>query len=161
MPTASAARDDILTSEIRMIHTEHRGRYGTPRVQRELAARGFKTSCTRVRRRRIAAGQVVRRRRSFRRTTDSRGTRRGAPNLLERHFITPAPNQAWGGRRDLYPDATWLAVLGRVARYWKLCTMRCARAARCRAASIAPTATTSTRPTTTSRRSLTRAWCQA
>jgi transposase InsO family protein len=42
-----------------------------------------------------AQGLVVRRKRRFRRTTDSTHTNPIAPNVLARRFDAPAPNTAW------------------------------------------------------------------
>ncbi len=36
-PSARAQADAALTAQIQAVHAAHRGRYGSPRIQRELA----------------------------------------------------------------------------------------------------------------------------
>ena len=71
-PCARGQEDRRLAAEVRDIHKEHKGRYGSPRIHRELRARG-----QRVGRKRVAPlmgeeGLHGRRPRRFRKTTDSR-----------------------------------------------------------------------------------------
>jgi transposase InsO family protein len=113
-PSARASADVALTNVIRRIHTAHQGRYGTPRVHRELHSQGLRVSRKRVRRLRLAAGLIWKQRRRFRRTTDSRHTKRIAANLLGRNFTVDAVNQAWVGDVTYVPTISgwlFLAVL--------------------------------------------------
>lgn len=87
--------DAQLGVEIVAIHRRSRGTYGSPRVHAELRAKGFSVSKKRVERLMREGGVEARRKRRFRRTTDSNHSMPIAPNLLNRHFTTNAPNKAW------------------------------------------------------------------
>jgi putative transposase len=89
------AADERLGVEIAAIHAESRQRYGSPRIQAELGARGCRTSRKRVARLMRARGLAARRRRQFRVTTDSRHAFPIAPNVLARQFERATPDQAW------------------------------------------------------------------
>lgn len=97
-PTSERSKQDArLASEVAASHRRSRGRYGSPRVHADLRARGLKTSRKRVERLMRTQGLAARRRRRFRKTTDSQHTQPIAPNLLERDFTASAPNQTWVG----------------------------------------------------------------
>ena len=83
-----------LLSEVRRVHRDNRGRYGSPRIHAELRDRG------------VSRGRIERlmRRHGIRaitarawhpRTTDSRHDLPTAPNLIDRNFTAAAPNQVW------------------------------------------------------------------
>jgi hypothetical protein len=86
-----AAADEQLAGEIRAIHGEHRGAYGSPRVTAELRRRGRPVNRKRVERimreRRIV-GITRRRRRSLTRQDRAAVP---APDLIGRDFTAPAP----------------------------------------------------------------------
>jgi putative transposase len=109
------AQDDVkLTAEIRQIHGEHKGRYGSPRIHREMKERGCRVGRKRVARLMCQEGLVGRTPRRFRKTTDSRHKHRIAPNLLARDFSADAPNKAWVGDITYVPTRDgwlYLAVL--------------------------------------------------
>ena len=71
--------------------------YGSPRVHRELKARGERISRKRVARLMKHNGIQVRFRRRFRVTTQSNPGHAVAPNVLNRKFRPSGPNQAWAG----------------------------------------------------------------
>ena len=98
------AADAQLGVEIVAIHRRSRGTYGSPRVHAELRAKGFSVSKKRVERLMRESGVEARRKRRFRRTTDSKHAMPIAPNLLSRHFTTNAPNKAW------VTDVTYIAT---------------------------------------------------
>jgi len=112
---STRAQDDVkLTAKVRQIHSEHKGRYGSPRIHRELKELGFRVGRKRVARLMCQEGLVGRTPRRFRKTTDSRHKHRIAPNLLARNFSTDAPNQAWVGDITYVPTRDgwlYLAVL--------------------------------------------------
>jgi len=89
------ASDAQLTVEIVAIHRRSRGTYGSPRVHAELRAKGISVSKKRVERLMRERGVEARRKRRFRRTTDSNHALPIAPNRLNRNFLTNRPNQAW------------------------------------------------------------------
>jgi transposase InsO family protein len=94
-PSNRAIQTAELGREVAAVYRQSKGRYGSPRVVRELGALGWCTSRKRVARIMRENGLVARRRKRFRRTTDSNHPFPIAKNLLERNFTTNAPNQAW------------------------------------------------------------------
>jgi transposase InsO family protein len=88
--------------EIRAIHRESRKAYGSPRVYQELRARGRLVGRHRVARLMRSHGITVRRKRRFRRTTDSKHAFPVAANILDRNFVCEAPNRVW------MTDITWV-----------------------------------------------------
>ena len=91
----TASNRDLLV-DIRRIHDESSGCYGSPRVHAVLRGRGRRIGRARIERlmrhdglRGLAA--LPRRTR----TTDSRHHHPIAPNRLGRNFVAPAPNQIW------------------------------------------------------------------
>ena len=113
-PSPRACENRQLSAEIREIHRRHKGRYGSPRIHRELQARGQKTGRNRVARIMRQEGLKGHTPRRFRRTTDSRHHHRIAPNLLSRDFTAHEPNQVWVGDITYIPTRDgwlYLAIL--------------------------------------------------
>ena len=73
------------------------GSYGRPRMTEELKEVGVDVGHRRVGRLMRDNGIVVERTRKFKATTDSNHTFNIAPNLLDRDFHAPEPNQKWAG----------------------------------------------------------------
>jgi transposase InsO family protein len=94
-PSNRAVETAQLGAEVQAIYSENKGRYGSPRIVRELGAQGRCTSRNRVARIMQDKGLVARRRKRFRCTTDSNHSFPIAENLLGRNFETSAPNQVW------------------------------------------------------------------
>ena len=90
-----AAEDAELVVEIKAAHKAGRGNYGSPRVHRELRAKGRRIGKKRVERLMRREGIVGRRKKRFRKTTDSNHSHPIAPNVLERNFDVELPNAAW------------------------------------------------------------------
>ncbi len=88
-------QDQQLGVAIQAIHTESRRCYGSPRVHAELRERGQRVGRKRVARLMRHHGLCARRRRRFRRTTDSDHGLAVAPNVLARQFAVSAPDTAW------------------------------------------------------------------
>jgi putative transposase len=84
-----------LAVEIKAAVKIGRGAYGSPRVHRELRARGTRIGKKRVERIMRHEGLAARRKRRFRKTTDSNHAHPIAPNVLERDFRSALPNTAW------------------------------------------------------------------
>jgi putative transposase len=101
-PSRRELDDARLLESIRAVHAESKGRYGSPRVHRELVATGTIVNRHRVARLMREVGLRGRRRRRFRRTTDSEHAMPVAPNTLGRNFMAAAPNQVW------VADITWI-----------------------------------------------------
>ena len=95
-PPSQRARDDAaLVAEIKAAHKAGREAYGSPRVHRELRAKGRRVGKKRVERLMRREGLRARRKRRFRRTTDSNHSHPIAPNILDRKFDVALPNTAW------------------------------------------------------------------
>jgi len=95
-PEAARALEDVeLVVEIKAAHTTGRGAYGSPRVHRELRAKGRRVSRKRVERLMRQEGLAGRKKRRFRKTTDSNHPDPIAPNVLDRNFDVELPDTAW------------------------------------------------------------------
>lgn len=95
-PSAAATRREELVEAIRAIHAEPRkDTYGSPRVTRDLHARGIAVGENTVAGvMRVAEIRAKSKRRSVR-TTDSRHRRPVSANVLDREFTASTPNQKW------------------------------------------------------------------
>jgi hypothetical protein len=108
---ARAAAEDELVAQIRAIHGEHRGCYGSPRVADELRRRGLRVNRKRVERimrERHIVGVTRRRRRSL---TKQDRTAAPAPDLIGRDVTAPARGSGWSVTSPTCPPAragaTW------------------------------------------------------
>jgi putative transposase len=108
-PNRKRLTDAQLLALIKAIHTELKGAYGSPRMVRELRARGFPAAKPRVERLMRENGIRARHKRRYKATTDSKHTLPVAPNLLDRDFAPVAPNQAWSADLTyVWTDEGWL-----------------------------------------------------
>ena len=91
-----SAANRALVDDIKRVHRDTSGRYGSPRIHVELTAQGRGASRGRIERlmRRHGIRAIMARPRRVR-TTDSRHALPIAPNLLDRSFSATAPNQIW------------------------------------------------------------------
>ncbi len=80
-----------LLALIRSIHAEFQEAYGSPRMAKEIEARGFPVSRKRVMRLMKAHGIRARHKRRYKVTTDSSHTWPVSPNILNRQFDVEAP----------------------------------------------------------------------
>lgn len=96
-PSERAIADRELTEEIRNIHDSSKQRYGSPRIQEELAANDTRVGRKRVARLMKENGLSARTKPRFVKTTDSNHEFPVAPNLLQRDFSADAPNETWVG----------------------------------------------------------------
>jgi len=96
--------------QIRNVHDESRGTYGSPRVTVELKDQGLSVSENTVARYMRAAGIAVKPKRRFvPRTTDSDHRHPIAPNRLDRDFAATAPDQKWAcDLTYIWTDEGWL-----------------------------------------------------
>jgi len=95
--SARARRDYQLRVQIRASHLASRGRYGRPRVWKDLHEAGERISEKRVRRLMRVDGLRGRVRQRFRTTTMSDHDQPIAANVLDRQFAADHPNQRWVG----------------------------------------------------------------
>ena len=91
-----SAANRNLVDDIKRVHRDVCGRYGSPRIHVELKAQGRGAGRGRIERlmRRHGIRAIMARPRRVR-TTDSRHDLPIAPNLLNRDFTAAAPNRIW------------------------------------------------------------------
>ena len=94
--SARSAANRELVDDIKRVHRDACGRYGSPRIHAELKAQGRGASRGRIERlmRRHGIRAIMARPRRVH-TTDSRHDFPIAPNLLDRNFTATAPNRIW------------------------------------------------------------------
>ena len=108
-PDRKRLTDSQMVALVRAIHAEHKAAYGSPRMLRELRARGFSASKARVERLMRENDIRARHKRRYKVTTDSRHGLPVAPNLLDRNFTPAAPNRVWTSDITyLWTDEGWL-----------------------------------------------------
>jgi len=93
--SARQQRRDALLVAMRAMHAEFKQRYGSPRMYRELRARGVPCSRNTVAKLMRADGLRAKAARKFRHTTDSNHRLPVAENLLDRQFEAQGPNERW------------------------------------------------------------------
>ena len=117
-PAARAQADAGLSEKIRAIHERSRGTYGVPRVHAELAAEEIHVGRKRVARLMRAVGlEGVSRRRSVHTTVRDRDAR-PAPDLVDRDFVAPGPNQLWVADITYIPTWAGFVYLAVVLDVW-------------------------------------------
>jgi len=91
-----SATNRTIVDDIKQVHRDTSGRYGSPRIYAELKAQGRGVSRGRIERlmRRHGIRAIMARPRQVR-TTYSSHDYPIAPNLLERNFTATAPNRIW------------------------------------------------------------------
>ncbi len=91
-----SAANRELVDDIKRVHREACGCYGSPRIHRELKDQGRGVSRGRIERLMRHHGiRAIMARPRWVRTTDSRHDLPIAPNLLDRNFVAAAPNKVW------------------------------------------------------------------
>ena len=93
--SACRQRRQTLVVEIQAIHQQFQERYGSPRIYKELRARGLDCCVNTVAKLMRQQGIAAKTKRKFRCTTDSDHDRPVADNLLDRQFEPTAVNQVW------------------------------------------------------------------
>ena len=98
-----------LDSQIRVVYSEHKQRYGAPRIADELKDRGLRCSENRVARRMQKLGLQGIQAKKFKRTTDSNHDKPVAPDLVQQDFTAAAANQKWvSDVTYVWTDEGWL-----------------------------------------------------
>lgn len=110
--------DAELSERVVAIHQRSRGTYGAPRVHAELASEGVLVGRKRVARlMRVAGLAGASRRRQFR-TTVRDPHQRPAPDLVQRNFHPPGPDQLWVADITYIPTAVQFLYLAVVLDAW-------------------------------------------
>jgi transposase InsO family protein len=108
-PGPAGDRRQTLVAAIKAVHAEVKGRYGSPRMAAELAARGHPCSENTVAKLMREHGIRAKAPKRFVRTTDSRHGLPVADNVLARDFDPAGPNAAWSADITYIPTADgWL-----------------------------------------------------
>ncbi|MDB5308618.1 MAG: Mobile element protein [Gemmataceae bacterium] len=94
-PSAAEQRRDTLVAVIRQVHADVKARYGSPRMTKELNARGHACTENTVAELMREHGIRAKAPRRFVRTTDSNHRLPVAENILARDFEPAGPNQSW------------------------------------------------------------------
>jgi putative transposase len=90
-----AQENERLLKAIKIIYTNYKGRYGSPRITVELHEQGFCCSRPRVARIMAANGIVAKTKRKFKVTTNANHHYPISPNLLNQQFTAPMKNRIW------------------------------------------------------------------
>jgi putative transposase len=107
----TAIRRETLARQIREVHAEMKGRYGSPRLTAELNERGVPCCVHTVAKVMKRHGIRVKTVRRFVRTTDSKHRMPVAENVLGRNFSPAKPNAAWAADITYVPTLEgWLFV---------------------------------------------------
>ncbi len=121
-PESSRARENRrLVVEIKAIHKENRGVYGSPRIQAELKDREIHVSENRVARLMRDNGIAAKQKKKYKATTDSNHGHLAAPNILGRDFEADGPDQKWLADITYIPTREgWLYLAAVLDLYSKL-----------------------------------------
>jgi len=84
-----------LTTRVHEIFKEHRSKYGSRRIMKQLNEQGCEIGRYKVRRIMKALGLKAKISKRFKVTTDSRHSFPVAPNILDRNFDVAEPNKVW------------------------------------------------------------------
>ena len=87
--------DRRLLVEIKAIHQENRGVYGSPRIHAELKDRQVHCGKKRIARLMRENGIRAKQKKKFKATTDSKHCHPVSPNLLQRDFEADMPDRKW------------------------------------------------------------------
>jgi transposase InsO family protein len=96
-PSTRTREDERLRALVEESHRASRSNYGSPRVHRDLRARGERVSRKRVIRLMRGSGLEGKVRRRWVTTTDSRHDQPVASNVLAQDFVASGPNERWAG----------------------------------------------------------------
>jgi len=108
-PKRKRLTDAQMLALIQAVHKALKGTYGSPRMVRELRARGYPASKPRAERLMRENGIRARHKRRYKATTDSNHRLAVAANWLDRNFSPAAPNRAWSADITyIWTDEGWL-----------------------------------------------------
>ena len=112
LPSKRKQEDGTIIEQMRAIHKESRATYGAPRLHAKLRKNGKRVSRKRVARLMLQGDIVVKTRRRFKATTNSKHDLPIAENLLDRHFSADdigAKNRVFAGDITyIQTDEGWL-----------------------------------------------------
>lgn len=94
-PSRRAQADQQLLVAIRQIYQQHKGRYGSPRICKQLQSQGYQVSQKQVARLMRQQGLSAVAKKHWVRTTNAKHSLPVADNLLHRHFSATAAGTKW------------------------------------------------------------------
>jgi len=97
--------NEKILMEIKESHKMSRRTYGSPRITKDIQARGTKCSENRVARLMKIHGIIAKTKKKFKATTNSKHNLPVAENLLNQNFVTEKPNTVWAS------DITYIPTL--------------------------------------------------
>ena len=101
--------NEELKLKIAEIYWQHKGRYGSPRIHKQLRKEGYAINIKRVTRLMRIMGLKAIQKRKFKKTTNSNHNLPIKENLLNRKFDIKKPNQVWVSDITYIPTKTgWL-----------------------------------------------------
>lgn len=115
-PSNRMQRRQTLAAEVRRVHEESHGVYGSRKVAEELVRRQVEACRNTVAglMREMGLRSTAQKRRAYIATTDSRHTEPIAPNLLGRHFAATAPDRKWAADITYVPTREGWAYVAAV-----------------------------------------------
>jgi putative transposase len=93
--SARSEQDRVLLQEIKRVHAQSKGVYGSPKIVAELADEGYRVGRNKVAKLMRLEGLRGCPRRRYRVTTQQDPRHRVAENMLEQNFSTDKPNHRW------------------------------------------------------------------
>ena len=118
-PSSHAVADEALLKRVRTVHASSRQTYGAPRVHAELQGREEKHGRKRIARLMRQAGLVgASHRKGGPVTTRHDQEARPAPDLVDRKFTAPGPDQLWVADITYVPTAAGFLYLAVVLDAW-------------------------------------------
>jgi len=94
-PSQRQLENEKLKIKIAEIYWQHKGRYGSPRIYRQLKQEGYNYNIKRIERLMNVMGLKAIQKRKFKRTTNSNHNLPLKDNLLKRNFNVTQPNKVW------------------------------------------------------------------
>ena len=93
--TDDKPEESALTTRVHAIFKEHRSKYGSRRIVKQLKEEGYNVGRYKIRRIMRDLGLKAKISKRYKVTTDSRHSFPVAPNVLNRNFDVAAPNKVW------------------------------------------------------------------
>lgn len=111
-PSKRSAENEVLLHEIKKVHKDSRGTYGSPRVHAKLKSLGKSCSRTRVARLMRKENIQAKMRKKWKVTTKpSKKVTMIEPNHLAQNFTVEAPNKVWASDISyVFTEEGWLYV---------------------------------------------------
>jgi len=94
-PSQRQLENEKLKLKIAEIYWQHKGRYGSPRIYRQLKKEGYNYNIKRIERLMNVMELKAIQKRKFKKTTDSNHNLPLKKNLLNRNFNVTQPNKVW------------------------------------------------------------------